>query len=88
MESLPSAARKRVRVEEHDEAWLRRQNLTMFVSLGAAAETSNRPRLLTVSVDGGGDVSLIGKGVVFDTGGANLKPGPSMNHMEADKTNG
>lgn len=86
VESLPTVARKRVRVEEHDEAWLRRQNLNMFVSLGAAAETSNRPRLLTVSVDGGGDVSLIGKGVVFDTGGANLKPGPSMNHMEADKT--
>jgi len=31
-------------------------------------------------------VSVVGKGVVFDSGGVNLKPGSAMDDMHLDKT--
>ncbi|MDE2817679.1 MAG: leucyl aminopeptidase [Chloroflexota bacterium] len=33
-------------------------------------------------------IALVGKGITFDTGGLNLKPGDSMRHMECDMAGG
>ena len=33
-------------------------------------------------------LALVGKGITFDTGGLNLKPGDSMRHMESDMAGG
>lgn len=60
------------------------QNFPMIHAVGRAA--SDAPRLIDMSW---GDpdavkVTLVGKGVCFDTGGLNLKPGASMGLMKKD----
>lgn len=59
------------------------QNLPMIHAVGRA---SNRaPRLIDMSWgDLGPKLTLVGKGVCFDTGGLNLKPGASMGLMKKD----
>jgi leucyl aminopeptidase len=52
-------------------------------TVGRAA--SRAPRLLEMTWgDGGPALTLVGKGVCFDTGGLNLKPGSSMGLMKKD----
>ncbi|MDP5306594.1 leucyl aminopeptidase family protein [Paracoccus spongiarum] len=58
-------------------------NLPMIHAVGRAAATA--PRLIELSLgDDGPLVAIIGKGVCFDTGGLNLKPGASMALMKKD----
>jgi len=59
------------------------QNLPMIHAVGRA---SNRaPRLLDMAWgDTGPTLTLVGKGVCFDTGGLNIKPGGSMGLMKKD----
>lgn len=59
------------------------QNLPMIHAVGRA---SNRaPRLLDMRWgDTGPTLTLVGKGVCFDTGGLNIKPGASMGLMKKD----
>ncbi|MBM2575415.1 leucyl aminopeptidase family protein [Jannaschia sp. Os4] len=58
-------------------------NLPMIHAVGRAS--ARAPRLLDARWgDGGPRVTLVGKGVVFDTGGLNLKPGGSMGLMKKD----
>jgi leucyl aminopeptidase len=58
-------------------------NLPMLHTVGRA---SNRaPRLIDMRWgDAGPTLTLVGKGVCFDTGGLNLKPGASMGLMKKD----
>lgn len=59
------------------------QNLPMIHAVGRAAEQA--PRLLEMNWgDSGPKLTLVGKGVCFDTGGLNLKPGASMGLMKKD----
>ncbi|MEX0308658.1 MAG: M17 family metallopeptidase, partial [Tateyamaria sp.] len=59
------------------------QNFPMIHAVGRAA--SRAPRLLDLTWgDSGPKVTLVGKGVCFDTGGLNLKPGASMGLMKKD----
>lgn len=58
-------------------------NLPMIHAVGRAAEQS--PRLLDLRWgQTGPKLTLVGKGVCFDTGGLNLKPGASMGLMKKD----
>lgn len=59
------------------------QNFPLIHAVGRA---SNRtPRLLDMTWgDTGPKLTLVGKGVCFDTGGLNLKPGASMGLMKKD----
>lgn len=58
----------------------------MIHTVGAAANEA--PRLFDMHWQGGGDdaprVTLVGKGVCFDTGGLNIKPGSAMALMKKD----
>ncbi|CUH40737.1 Peptidase B [Jannaschia seosinensis] len=55
------------------------------VGRAAATEGPRAPRLIDMSWgDGGPLLTLVGKGVCFDTGGLNLKPGASMGLMKKD----
>ena len=55
----------------------------MIHAVGRAAQRA--PRLLEMTWgDGGPRLTLVGKGVCFDTGGLNLKPGSSMGLMKKD----
>ena len=62
---------------------LLQQNLPMIHAVGRAA--ARAPRLLDLRWgDTGPRLTLVGKGVCFDTGGLNLKPGASMGLMKKD----
>ncbi|WP_420569224.1 leucyl aminopeptidase family protein [Thalassovita sp.] len=59
------------------------QNFPMIHAVGRAAEQA--PRLIDLSWGSEGpSLVLVGKGVCFDTGGLNLKPGASMGLMKKD----
>ena len=58
-------------------------NFPMIHAVGRASEQA--PRLLDMTWgDTGPTLTLVGKGVCFDTGGLNLKPGASMGLMKKD----
>ncbi|MDC0737555.1 leucyl aminopeptidase family protein [Cognatishimia sp. SS12] len=62
---------------------LLQQNFPMIHAVGRAA--SQAPRLLDMRWGTRGPtLTLVGKGVCFDTGGLNLKPGASMGLMKKD----
>ena len=59
------------------------QNFPMIHAVGRAS--SSQPRLIDMRYgDTGPKITLVGKGVCFDTGGLNLKPGASMGLMKKD----
>ncbi|WP_323767305.1 leucyl aminopeptidase family protein [Antarctobacter sp.] len=59
------------------------RNFPMIHAVGRAAE--HAPRLIDLRWgDAGPTLTLVGKGVCFDTGGLNLKPGASMGLMKKD----
>ena len=59
------------------------RNFPMIHAVGRAAEQA--PRLIDMRWgDSGPRLTLVGKGVCFDTGGLNLKPGGSMGLMKKD----
>ena len=59
------------------------QNLPLIHAVGRASDRS--PRLLDMRWgEKGPHLTLVGKGVCFDTGGLNLKPGASMGLMKKD----
>ncbi|WP_417726608.1 leucyl aminopeptidase family protein [Roseovarius sp.] len=59
------------------------QNFPLIHTVGRAAEVA--PRLIDMTWgDTGPKLTLVGKGVCFDTGGLNLKPGSSMGLMKKD----
>ena len=58
-------------------------NFPLIHTVGRAA--ARAPRLIDMRWgDSGPQVTLVGKGVCFDTGGLNLKPGASMGLMKKD----
>ncbi|MGB3246948.1 MAG: leucyl aminopeptidase family protein, partial [Sulfitobacter sp.] len=62
---------------------LLKQNFPMIHAVGRAADRA--PRLIDMSWGKKGPkLTLVGKGVCFDTGGLNLKPGASMGLMKKD----
>ncbi|MEP4195094.1 MAG: leucyl aminopeptidase family protein [Aliishimia sp.] len=66
----------------HGDALLE-QNFPMIHTVGRAADRA--PRLVDIRWgDAGPRLTLVGKGVCFDTGGLNLKPGSSMGLMKKD----
>lgn len=59
------------------------QNFPLIHTVGRAAERA--PRLIEMNWGSEGPtLTLVGKGVCFDTGGLNLKPGASMGIMKKD----
>ena len=61
------------------------ENFPMIHAVGRAAAPDRAPRLLEMTWGNAGPrVTLVGKGVCFDTGGLNLKPGASMGLMKKD----
>lgn len=59
------------------------QNFPLIYTVGRAAQKA--PRLIEMNWGGeGSSLTLVGKGVCFDTGGLNLKPGASMGIMKKD----
>ncbi|MEM9394041.1 MAG: leucyl aminopeptidase family protein [Pseudomonadota bacterium] len=65
------------------DADLLAENFPLIHTVGRASP--RRPRLIDLRWPGSGPrLTLVGKGVCFDTGGLNLKPGSSMGLMKKD----
>lgn len=74
-----------VEVWIRDLSWLREKGMGGIVGVGIGS--ANEPRLVEVRSQGqdpGPPILLVGKGVTFDAGGLNLKPGDAMKTMKDD----
>jgi len=65
---------------------LKKQNFPLIHAVGRAADGKRAPRLIELRWGKAGDpkVTLVGKGVCFDTGGLDLKPESAMLLMKKD----
>ncbi len=63
---------------------LLRQNLPLIHAVGRASDQAPRLLELIWGNPSARKITLVGKGVCFDTGGLNLKPGASMGLMKKD----
>ncbi len=65
---------------------LLKQNFPLIHAVGRAADPSRAPRLIELRWGKAGDpkITLVGKGVCFDTGGLDLKPESAMLLMKKD----
>jgi leucyl aminopeptidase len=80
-----------VDVAVHDTDWLAEHGFGGVLAVGGAAaapprliHATWRPRRATAGVH----VVLVGKGITFDTGGLNIKPGDGMKTMKTDMAGG
>lgn len=68
------------------------KRLKMGAILGVAKGSAEQPRFIIMEYNGGKKsqrpLVFVGKGVTFDTGGLNLKPGKNMNDMHLDMLGG
>jgi len=73
-------------VDVHDETWLAAQGFGGVLAVGAGSRSP--PRLIQAAWrprnSGSTHLVIIGKGITFDSGGLNLKPGDSMRTMYTD----
>lgn len=77
-----------VKVTTLDQADMERLGMGGILAVSQGS-TRNPPRIVVLEYDGTGGsaeapLALVGKGVTFDTGGYNLKPGGSMENMKTD----
>ena len=83
-------------VDVRDKNWITQQGMGMFLSVGdgnAPGLPDNEPRMVEMvytPADGQYDktVLLVGKGIVFDTGGTNLKSSEYIHNMRGDMAGG
>ncbi len=80
--SLAKAHGARIGVTKGDA--LLKKNFPMIHAVGRASDRAPRLIDMTWGKAGAAKVTLVGKGVCFDTGGLNLKPGKSMALMKKD----
>ena len=74
-----------VHVQVRDEAWLAARGFGGVLAVGMGS--ASPPRLIEARWGPRGAIShvvIVGKGITFDTGGLNLKPGDSMSTMYTD----
>lgn len=72
-----------------DEGELQEKGFNLIMAVGKGSE--HAPRLIHLTYSAGKPkrrIALVGKGVTFDTGGYNIKPGASMLNMHGDMGGG
>lgn len=77
-------------VEVFDEAWIQKKGMNLL--WGVAKGSVHQPRLVVIRHRGGTDkdpwIALIGKGVMFDSGGISIKGSNGMESMKGDMGGG
>jgi len=81
------AARHKMRCEILDKAQIAAQGMGALLAVGAGS--ANEPRLVVLEYcpqgcEGQKPLTLVGKGLCFDSGGISLKPSVNMHHMKGD----
>jgi leucyl aminopeptidase len=79
-----------VKVTVFDEKKLKQEGMNAILAVGAGSASAPRLICLEYSGDkkGSKPLALVGKGVTFDSGGLNLKPGDHMADMHMDMSGG
>lgn len=81
---------KKVRVKVLEEKDAKKLKMNLFLAVGQGSV--EKSKFIIVEYKGGSPttrpIALVGKGITFDTGGLNLKPGKSMDEMAMDMTGG
>lgn len=78
------AAERGMEIEVLDVEQLEKRGMGGILAVGGGS--ANPPRLVRLEWGSGEhSVSLVGKGVTFDSGGISLKPGANMDEMKFDK---
>lgn len=78
---------KNLKMEVHEREYLIKNNMNMFLSV---TEGSDQPcKFVIIKYKGkpdttSTDISLVGKGITFDSGGISIKPSKGMGDMKAD----
>jgi leucyl aminopeptidase len=77
-----------VKVQVIDEKEMKKLGLNLILAVGGSAAPEDQPRLVIMTYNGGRKgqkpVALVGKGIMFDTGGYNIKTGGHMSTMKYD----
>jgi leucyl aminopeptidase len=66
---------------------LTKKKMGLILAVGKASPKVNEPRIIVVEYNNTPSkkkIALVGKGIIFDTGGLHLKPGESMTGMHGD----
>ncbi|MCP5404796.1 MAG: leucyl aminopeptidase [Pseudomonadaceae bacterium] len=77
-----------VKVEVFDEKQLKKMGCNLILAVGGNADDADQPRMVVMKYEGAGKgapyTAVVGKGIMFDTGGYNAKPGNYMRGMKFD----
>lgn len=77
-----------VKIEVLDEKQLAKLGCNLILAVGANATKEDQPRIVLMHYNGAGKnaplTAIVGKGVMYDTGGYSLKPPASMKGMKFD----
>ena len=74
-----------VDIEVYDKSKLQNDNAGLILAVGKASQ--HAPRIIKMSykpTNPSKTLALVGKGITYDTGGLNLKPGGAMRNMKKD----
>jgi leucyl aminopeptidase len=80
---------KNVKISVLHKSDLIKKQMNLLLAVGQASPKCNEPRLIVAeykSKPNKKKIALIGKGIMFDTGGLNIKPGDHMTAMHLDMT--
>ena len=77
-----------VKVDVLDEKELTKLGMELFMAVGGGASEADQPRMIIMTYTGADKSvphrAIVGKGLMFDTGGYNLKPTGFISGMKAD----
>ncbi len=84
--AVNEAEKANCEIEVLDYEELKKRKMEGIITIGKASD--HKPALVHIKYrKGGADcpiISIVGKGVVFDSGGLHIKPGNTMDHMSYD----
>ena len=65
---------------------LQAKKMGLILSVGSGSNQTNQPRIIVIDYHNAktDKIALIGKGIIFDTGGINLKPTSALKNMHGD----
>jgi leucyl aminopeptidase len=79
------AKKQRLKVQVLNEAQLKQKKFGALLAVAAGSQSKPSMVLLEHKVPGAKKtLALVGKGVTFDSGGLNIKTGPSISNMKSD----
>ncbi len=78
-----------IKIKVIEEKELKKLGMNLMMAVGGGAAKKDQPRLIIMEYKGADNQkapwkAVVGKGVMFDTGGYNIKTGPYMTGMKCD----